>query len=630
MANRKSNSARSGGRRRRSPKPFPGLRRRLRRLYRRHPLARPLVTIAGASLCLLAVLGLVAWAGLSVISGPHAPHRPEAQVAAPPLSATLRPAAAEGASEAPGSDTVSAPASTPEQTPEPTPEPTPDNSLFMQSAAPGADYADPARNDLLKDIKVTEENSSASFFADDTPIHMGDSAGYAALEGVTTFRGSNYRDGGAYGTIPDNPSRLTEVWHKRIYSLDEWSGVGWTGQASLVRWPNETRRQMNLNAEKKGKDGLVEVIYATLDGHIYFLDMADGAKTREAIDIDAPIKGSLTVDPRGLPLLYCGQGIYDVNGKRLRCGTRIWSLIDQELLYFLDGKDPAAHRAWAAFDCSPLVDSASDTMITAGVNGVLYKVKLNTDARPGSIGVDPSVTRYTYQYRRDKNGKLGTENSVAIYNNYVYFATNSGIIQCVDLNTFRLVWSFAAKDDIDATLVIEPEAAGQVALYAANELDRRGHKGKSQMFKLNALTGELLWSTDSGPLYQNDDNGGGSFATPAVGKGGLADLVYFHVCRTREGNGILYALNKRTGEVAWYQPLGTHGWSSPTCLYTASGKGYVLVGSASGRLRLLDGLTGEETAEIRLKGNIEGTPAVFDDMIVVGTRSNRIYGIRIE
>ena len=588
--------------------PVQRIRRRLRRTFRRHPAAR----IAAVSLCLLMVLGLGAWGTLSALFKPDDRVRPAVEVAALPMTAAP--------SDAP----------TPPPTPEPTatPEPTPDLSAYLQTAAPGPEYADPARNKLLTDIQVFQENAHA--FQTDRPIHMPGSDAYTVLEGVTTFRGSHYRDGGAWGAIPENPTRLTAVWEKRIHGLGGWSGVGWTGQCSLVRWPEAVRRRMNINPEKKGKAGLVEVIYATLDGHIYFLDMADGEKTRNAIDIDAPIKGSLTVDPRGLPLLYCGQGIYEVDGKRVKCGTRIWSLIDQTLLYFLDGKDPAAHRGWFAFDCAPLVDGASDTMITAGENGVLYRVKLNTAARDGSVSIDPSVTRYVYKYARDEGGKLGTENSVAIYNSYVYFATNNGTIQCVDLNDMSLVWSFAAKDDIDASLVIEVGNDDQVALYAANELDRRGHSGVSQMFKLNALTGELLWCRDTDPLRHRDDNGGGSFATPAVGKNDLSGLVYFHICRTRQDNGRLYALDKATGETVWTASLGVYGWSSPTCLYTASGRGYVLVGSADGTLRLLDGLTGEEAASIELRGNIEGTPAVFDDMIVVGTRSCKIYGVRIE
>lgn len=592
--------AASRGRPRRRRGPVQRMRRRLRRTFRRHPAAR----IAAVSLCLLTALGLGAWGILSALPRPDDRARPEAEIAAPPVTHAPTPV------------------------PTATPQPTPDLSAWLQTAAPGPEYADPARNELLTEIEVFDENPFASQTG--APIHMPGSDGYTALEGVTTFRGSHYRDGGAWGTIPENPSKLTEVWQKGIHKLDDWSGVGWTGQCSLVRWPEETRRQMNIDPEKKAQEGLVEVIYATLDGHIYFLDMADGTKTREAIDIDAPIKGSLTVDPRGLPLLYCGQGIYEVNGKRVKCGTRIWSLIDQELLYFLDGKDPAAHRGWFAFDCAPLVDGASDTMITAGENGVLYRVKLNTRSGDGGIGIDPSVTRYVYRYDRDSGGKLGTENSVAIYNSYVYFATNNGTIQCVDLNDMSLIWSFAAQDDIDASLVIEVEDDGTVALYAANELDRRGHSGVSQMFKLNALTGELLWSRDTDPLRHRDDNGGGSFATPAVGKNDLSGLVYFHICRTRQDNGRLYALDKATGETVWTASLDAHGWSSPTCLYTPSGKGYVLVGSSDGMLRLLDGLSGQEVASIELRGNIEGTPAVFDDMIVVGTRSCKIYGVRVE
>ena len=439
MANREPSkarpSARQGSARRKkapAPGPFRFMRRRLKRLYRRHPQAKPIVRVASVSLCLLAVGGLAAWGIVSALPGPADRVRPVAEVAAPPLTAM---------------PTV-APTQAP--TPEPTPEPTPDLSPWLQTAAPGADYSDPASNKLLKDTEALWETAPGS---DD--IHMKSSDSYATLEGVTTFRGSHYRDGGAWGTIPDAPTRLTQVWEKRIHSLDEWSGVGWTGQASLVRWPEEMRRKMNIKPEKKGVDDLVEVIYATLDGHIYFLDMADGEKTRESIDIDAPIKGSLTVDPRGLPLLYCGQGIYEVEGKRVPCGTRIWSLIDQKLLYFLDGKDRAAHRGWQAFDCSPLVDAETDTMITAGENGVLYQVKLNTREGAGSIDVDPRVNRYTYQYDKDRNGKLGTENSVAIYNHYAYFATNNGTIQCVDLNAMKLVWCFDAVDDIDASMAIE-------------------------------------------------------------------------------------------------------------------------------------------------------------------------------
>ena len=536
-------------------------------------------------------------------------------------------------SPVPTAEPTPTPVPTPTPTPSPSPSPTPkliagvEESLYYQQAAVRADYSDPAQNGLIK-TKVYADGEKVSDYSRFDEIKLPASAEYNAVEGVTTFRGSNYRDGGSYGTIPENPSALSILWEKRISGLDSWSGVGWTGQASAVRWPEELKQQMNIIAEKKAKEDLVEVLYATLDGHIYFLDLDDGEKTRDAINIGAPIKGSLSIDPRGYPLLYCGQGIYDVNGTRVKCGTRIWSLLDQSLLYMINGKDDYALRAWRAFDSAPLVDAKTDTLLQAGENGVLYSVRLNTVWEDDSISVSPTIDRYVYDQSID--GKLGTENSLAVYNHYAYFATNVGIIQCVDLNTMELVWCFNATDDIDASLVIEVEEDGTVGLYATNEVDIRGSRGTSQMFKLNALTGELLWKTDSDKIYQNDENGGGSFATPAVGKHSLSDLVYFHVARTEDSRGMVYALNKQTGEIVWEYSMGSYGWSSPTPVYTPSGKGYVLVGSSNGMLRLFDGLTGTVVASADLGANIEGTPVVFDDTIVVGTRGSRIFGIRIQ
>ena len=611
------------------------LRRRLRRLYRRHPWARRAVNIAAAAGCLLLVLVIGIHVVVSALPKPQ--RAPEVEIAAPAITTLDNPALGtliEG-TRLPATDV---PATELPATMEPaTPEPAPtmalapdlqarpadnlDAAVYRQLAAPAAEYADPAQNRLIKDTKTYAETAGTA------EIRMGSSAEYTSLAGVTTFRGSNYRDGGSYGVVPDDPQRIFVMWKKRISGLDSWSGVGWTGQASVVRWPADTREKMNLVRAKKDKDGLIEAIYATLDGHIYFLDLEDGQDTRPAINIGAPIKGSVAVDPRGLPLLYCGQGIYEVNGRRVACGTRIFSLIDQRMLYFLDGDDAKALRRWKAFDCSPLVDGATDTMLTCGENGILYKIRLNTQSTSRGVIVRPTVDRYVYQ--QTSGGKLGSENSLAVYNRYAYFATNAGIIQCVDLNAMQLVWSFDARDDLDASLVIEPEGDGTVALYAVNELDKRGHHGSSQMFKLNALTGELIWSRDSDPISQDDENGGGGFATPAVGKQGLSGLVYYHVCRTEGSGGMLYALDKQTGETVWEKRMGSYGWSSPTCVYNAAGRGFVLVGSSSGRLRLLDGLTGDTVAEAELNGNIEGTPVVFDDMIIIGTRANTIYGLRI-
>ena len=508
-------------------------------------------------------------------------------------------------------------------TPTPTPAPTAGPGHYPAQAAP-----DTLERLGLESI-VLENGQRVDSYARTPSIHMGLSDEYASIEGVTTFRGNNYRDSAAHGNIPNDPEELEIVWSVAISQIDDWGGVGWTGQCAIVRWPEETVRIMNVREEKQGGP-LTEVIYATLDGRIYFLDLYDGQATRPAINIGAPIKGSVTVDPRGYPLLYVGQGIPEVNGHSVDIGTRIFSLIDQSLLFFLDGDDPFAQRSWYAFDAAPLVDGETDTMLQVGENAILYLVKLNTDYDPaaGTISIAPQVDRYVF--RSAISDQPGMENSLAVYDHYGYFIDNSGLLQCVDLNTLTCVWAGDVGDDTDATIVLEEEAGGTVALYTATELEHSAsYDNNAYLRKINALTGEMFWRLPV-PVYTSESNEGGSFATPALGKGDLGDLVFAHMTRTPNDGATLFAVDKQSGEVIWRVAMGSGGWSSPVCVYDESGKGYVLVGSSSGALRIYDGRTGNIISICDLEGNIEGSPAVFEDMLVVGTRGKRIFGVRIK
>ena len=457
-----------------------------------------------------------------------------------------------------------------------------------------------------------------------SPIAMGNPENYAQLPGVTTFRGDNWRGNSAYGLIPESPSKLEVMWNVKVGGIDSWSGVGWTGQAAIVEWPAQVREQMNLNKKKKAKDGLREVIIGALDGKIRFLDLDDGEATRESISIGAPIKGSVTIDPRGYPILYCGQGLFEVGGRTVKCGTRIISLIDHKLLLFINGQDEFRTRNWYCFDAAPIVDGATDTMFQIGENGLLYSVQLGTNynQETGKIRLNPQVDRWGYKSAVTK--RPGMENSLAIYNHYGFFVDNSGLMICLDLNNLEPVWALAMGDDTDATTAIEQDEEG-VWLYTGNEMDLRGNAGKIQMRCINALTGEQRWK---GEANVSNRSFAGAFASPAVGQNELSELVFFHISKTNKG-ATLYALDKKTGDPVWTEGLGFYGWSTPSLLYDENGRGYILIGSSNGKLRLLDGLTGKLITSIDLKSNIEGSPAVFDDMAVVSTRGGRIFGVKI-
>lgn len=457
-------------------------------------------------------------------------------------------------------------------------------------------------------------------------IAMASQGGYAQMEGVLTFRGGPYRQNAAYGYASASEGTLEIVWEKKIGALDNWSGVGWNGQPALVRWPEDTKRAMNLYEDKQAKADLVEAIYCTLDGNIYFLDLQDGAPTRDPINVGFPMKGSVSIDPRGVPLLYSGQGISRLEGRSGKIGLRIFSLIDGEELYLLNGRDDDAYRNHGAFDSVCLVDAASDTLISPSENGILYTYRLNTqfDAASGALSIQPEKGGYRY-----RNGKgLGVENSIAVYGRYGYFADNGGLLHCVNLNTLTPVWTANVTDDTDATVALDPQPGGGVLLFTGCEVDLQKSGGKAYLRGFNALTGELLWEYAEACAYDADVNGG-LLGSPLVGQHDISGLVIFHVAKVYEGGGALIALDKHTGEVAWYQKLPRYGWSSPVAIYDGDGKSHIIVGDSGGTLRLLDGLTGEPISTLSLEGNIEGSPAVFGDMLVIGTRGRRIYGVRI-
>ena len=582
-----------------------------KRRRKKQPPRKKISAGAVAFLAIVAALLALLVFLVRVLVGGSAPGPAAAPTPSPTIAATITATP----------DAFTASTAVPAVTPTPVPTPGPGESLAQ--AAPST------LERLGLESIIVQNGARVGSYARDPEIHMGLSGDYATLEGVTTFRGNNYRDSAAYGNIPNEPKELEIVWSVAIGQLDDWGGVGWTGQCAIVRWPEETVRIMNVREEKQGGP-LTEVIYATLDGRIYFLDLYDGQATRPAINVGAPIKGSVTVDPRGYPLLYVGQGIPEVNGRSVDIGTRIFSLIDQSLLFFLDGDDPFAQRSWYAFDAAPLIDAGTDTMLQVGENALLYLIRLNTDYDPvaGTISIAPQVDRYVF--RSGISDQPGMENSIAVYNQYGYFIDNSGLLQCVDLNTLTCVWAGDVGDDTDATIVLEEEPDGTVALYTATELEHSaGRDNNAYLRKIDALTGQMLWKLPV-RVYTSPDNEGGSFATPALGKGDLGDLIFAHMTRTPDDGATLLAVDKQSGEVVWRVPMGSGGWSSPVCVYDESGKGYVLVGSSSGALRLYDGRTGNIISICDLEGNIEGSPAVFDDMLVVGTRAKRIFGVRIK
>ena len=460
-------------------------------------------------------------------------------------------------------------------------------------------------------------------------VLLTDSSKYNSIEGITTFRGNNYRDSAFYGELDIKEKKLTKVWTNVIGQTDNWTGVGWNGQPAIIKWSDETKVHMNLYEEFKNKENFTEVIYGALDSKIHFYDIETGHPSRDPIEVPSSIKGSVTIDPRGYPLLYVGQGINEVSGESVKMGYHIFSLIDGQELLFINGRDPYAYLGWGAFDGNPLIDSKTDTMILPGENGLVYIVKLNTNYNKlnGTISLDPVITRL----RTATQGKAGgIENSITIFNHYAYFMNNNGIIQCIDLNDLSIVWNYNMGDDCDATIVLEEEN-NKVMLYAGSEVDRQLQDAPAYARKIDGYTGEVLWEYSLDCKFDSNVNGG-ILSTPVVGKDKISNMVIFNFSKvTSFLNGKMVALNKDDGTVIWEKNLTYYSWSSPVAVYSKNGDPYIILCDAHGQILLIDALTGATLYTLNTGGgNIEGSPAIYNNQIIIGTRGKRIYRIDIK
>lgn len=494
---------------------------------------------------------------------------------------------------------------------------------------------------------VMDNKQEVSSYQRQTPITFGVGSDYTDVKGIITFGGGNYRNSFTYGMVSVLQKTLTRAWAKDVGSLSvpdygTWTGTGWTGMPLIVQWDDEVRNTLGVYDAFKTKEGFTEVIYPTMDGKIYFYELQSGEATRAPIEIGVVTKGTASLDPRGYPLLYTGQGIpSDVDGTG--SWFRVISLIDNEVIWQFGGEDPFAYRKFQAYDSSALIDAETDTLIEPGENGVLYSVKLNTQYDPaaGTVSVNPgALTKYRYTANgygeSDTSRWWGIENSIAAWREYAFFTDNGGHLQCLNLNTLEPEYVVDVLDDSDTSIVIEEDYEAQTFyLYTANEVDKQlgitNGLGKNVHRKIDGLTGKVIWEKSYDASIGRESSNGGTLTTPHVGHGSISDIVIYNSTLlpvTVNGESMLggriIAYNKKTGEELWRYEQTDGYWSSPVVVYDEKENAYLIQCDRGGMMRVHDPRDGTVLCELDIGSRIESTPAVFNNMIVVGTRGQ--YG----
>ena len=527
------------------------------------------------------------------------------------------------------------------------------------------------KDGLESAVRVNNEDK----IRDAAPREMGlaliNKDAYTDMTGVITFGSGPYRDNFAFGTATVTLKNLQITWQSIIGKLGEYAGTSWTGQPLLVKWKPEVLPTLGVSDVYKNTEDFIEVIYPSADGNIYFFDLLSGGQTRQPIPVGISLFGTASLDPEGRPMLYVGAGLMKKNAR----GTEVSyyyaiNLISNKVEYEFGGRDYFAYRnKWNAFDSSPLI--INDTLIQPSEGGVIYFVTLRTkyDPEKGTISITPG-DRVKYRYTgtnynaNDNAGKrwYGFESSPAVFRNYLFITDNGGHLQCIDTDTLKLLYAVDLGGDTDASPVLEEDgAAGTLYVYTASQTNVQASDlpagwGYATMKKINALTGQVVWSKDRISYVGNGSYKSGCRATPHVGRGNISNLL---ICAF-SGAGIpvvdesgavssytyggrLVAFDKADGTVVWsIETDGSADYvSSPLVVYTDRGDAYLIACDRSGKVNLYDAATGGMAlcSSLDLGGRIDSTPAAFGNYFVVGTTgkgadgtetSPKIYCIKVE
>jgi len=423
--------------------------------------------------------------------------------------------------------------------------------------------------------------------------------------GLLTFRGSPTRSYHGEGPVPTDPRVLWtypadgEGMCAESAVGDEvkvWCGSGWTGQPAVFE-----------------RDGRTWVVFGAYDRMVHFVDYETGEDILPPFETGDIIKGSVTVDPDGLPLVYTGS-----RDNKLRViaidrpePTELWSL---------DARDVSPTMWNDDWDGSPLV--LGDYLYEGGENSQFHIVKLNRSiGDDGLVQVAPELVFNTPGWDEELLAALETrrndvsiENSVAYHDGVVYFANSGGLVQGWDVSGIAegvaptRVLRFWAGDDIDASIVVDEEGY----LYVAVENER----GNSRSAEVGQLL-KLDPRSPDDPLVWSVHDSGGFWATPALHR----DIVI-----AASDGGTVYGVDRETGEVRWTFQLPPPTWQSAVVVDDT-----LVQGDCQGGLHAYDvsdtTVAPPELWRVDLEGCIESTPALWHGRIFVGTRGGLFYAI---
>lgn len=430
---------------------------------------------------------------------------------------------------------------------------------------------------------------------------------HGSVDGSLTFRGNPTRTYYGRGPVPEDP-QIKWVFPDDGTTLCSdstvgsettlWCGTGWTGQPAVF-----------------DREGLRWVVFGSYAPAVHFLDAQTGSRIIPDLPVGDLIKGSVTIDPDGFPLVYFGSrdGRYRVvafDGSEPR---ELWSL----------DADAVSPTLWNDdWDGVSLV--IDDYLFEGGENSQLHIVKLNRGYEAdGSVTVDPELVFNAPGWDDELLSAVGDQNvsiesSMTIWADTLYFANSGGLVQGWDIAGLeegvapQRVFRYWTGDDVDASVVVDEDGY----LYVGVEYERGNSRSLEvgQLIKLDPSKPDdpLIWSV---PVQTRLPDG--IWATPAIHD----DLV---IAPSNEG--FLMGVDRESGQVRWEKKLQGPVWSSPVVV-----DGVLVQADCEGLIHAYDlsdtAVDPPELWRFALPWCIESTPTVLDGVIYVGHRRGEFWAI---
>jgi outer membrane protein assembly factor BamB len=435
---------------------------------------------------------------------------------------------------------------------------------------------------------------------------------WGVVTGTLQFRGNPTRTWYGEGPVPSKPEVLWRFPRNgRGMCADSpigkrprhWCGTGWTGQPVVWERP----------------DGITEVIFGAFDKRVHFLNAATGRRTRPDFRARDIIKGSVTLDPDGFPLIYFGA----------RDGRMRAVAIDRETpkeLWAL--RSTGRYRGiWDNdFDSSPVV--VDGILYEGAESGYLFAVELNRHYRDGQVQIKPEILLAFPTWDKEMTKRMGDRNagiesSVTIVEDRLYVGNGHGRVLGLDISRVRsgeapVVFDFWTGEDTDATVVVDEQGK----LYVASELERDNMRSRQvgHLMKLDPDLPDdpLVWSIHI-PGIPGDPRGGGIWSTAALGNG----VIY---ATTQSGR--LLVVDRNSGEITWEKQYQRHLWASPIVVDET----LIVATCKTGRIDAFDISnarvpTPRWTVALGERRCIESTPALWRGRIFVGSWEGYLFAV---